>query len=132
VLVFENPRADNANAIRPRPANFEDWRVQATAFQALAAIADTEINMTSQGEPERVKSQYVSANFFDLLGVGPFWAVAFRKGEDLPNSAPVVVLTNVFGSGDSAANPDIIARTLLGCRSIHNRRVLPPWSYSGL
>jgi putative ABC transport system permease protein len=96
VLVFETRVQNNANAIPAAPGNFEDWRAQAQAFQALAAIADTEINMTSQGEPERVKSQYVSANFFDLLGVRPILGRGFRNGEDLPNAAPVVILTNGF------------------------------------
>jgi hypothetical protein len=43
-----------------------------------------------------VKSQYVSANFFDLLGVRPILGRGFRNGEDLPNAAPVVILTNGF------------------------------------
>lgn len=132
VLVFETRVQNNANAIPAAPGNFEDWRVQARAFQALAAIADTEINMTSQGEPERVKSQYVSANFFDLLGVRPILGRGFRNGEDLPNSAPVVVLTNGFWKRRFGGDPDIIGKNVtLDAGRYTIVGVLPPWSYSG-
>jgi putative ABC transport system permease protein len=132
VLVFETRVQNNANAIPAAPGNFEDWRAQAQAFQALAAIADTEINMTSQGEPERVKSQYVSANFFDLLGVRPILGRGFRNGEDLPNAAPVVVLTNGFWKRRFGGDPDIIGKNVtLDAGRYTIVGVLPPWSYSG-
>lgn len=132
VLVFETRVQNNANAIPAAPGNFEDWRVQAQAFQALAAIADTEINMTSQGEPERVKSQYVSANFFDLLGVRPILGRGFRNGEDLPNAAAVVVLTNGSWKRRFGGDPDIIGKNVtLDAGRYTIVGVLPPWSYSG-
>jgi hypothetical protein len=132
VLVFETRVQNNANAIPAAPGNFEDWRAQAQAFLALAAIADTEINMTSQGEPERVKSQYVSANFFDLLGVRPILGRGFRNGEDLPNAAPVVVLTNGFWKRRFGGDPDIIGKNVtLDAGRYTIVGVLPPWSYSG-
>ena len=132
VLVFETRVQNNANAIPAAPGNFEDWRAQAQAFQALAAIADTEINMTSRGEPERVKSQYVSANFFDLLGVRPILGRGFRNGEDLPNAAPVVVLTNGFWKRRFGGDPDIIGKNVtLDAGRYTIVGVLPPWSYSG-
>ena len=79
VLVWETRVKNNANSIPAAPGNFADWRVQAHAFQALAATADTEINMTSQGEPERIRAQYVSANVFDLLGIRPRLGRGFAR-----------------------------------------------------
>jgi putative ABC transport system permease protein len=59
-----------------------------------------------------VKSQYVSANFFDLLGVRPILGRGFRNGEDLPNAAPVVVLTNGFWKRRFGGDPDIIGKNV--------------------
>ena len=40
--------------------------------------------LLGQGEPRRVQTGVVSANFFDVLGVRPLLGRAFRPGEDQP------------------------------------------------
>jgi putative ABC transport system permease protein len=78
VLVWETRVKNNANAIPAAPGNFADWRVQAQALRTLAAIADTEMNMTSQGEPERVPS--MSRRITSICwACGPCWAVVFAR-----------------------------------------------------
>lgn len=132
VLVWETRVQNNANAIPAAPGNFADWRVQAHAFQALSATADTEINMISQGEPERVRAQYVSANFFDLLGVRPILGRGFRADEDLPGAAPVAILTDGLWKQRFGADSGVIGKSItLDADRYIIIGVLPPWSYVG-
>jgi putative ABC transport system permease protein len=132
VLVWETRVKNNANAIPAAPGNFADWRVQAQAFQALAATADTEINMISQGEPERVRAQYVSANFFDLLGIRPRLGRGFRADEDLPGASPVVILTDSLWKQRFGADAGVIGKAItLDADRYIIIGVLPPSSYVG-
>jgi putative ABC transport system permease protein len=132
VLVFETRVQNNANAIPAAPGTFADWRVQAQAFQALAATADTELNMLSQGEPERVKAQYVSANFFDLLGTRPMLGRGFRTDEDLPGATPVAIITNGLWKQRFGGDPGVIGRSItLDADRYTVIGVLPPGSYAG-
>ena len=46
------------------PADLNDWRGQATAFQELAAYRIRDIAVTGTGEPELLRGCFVSADFF--------------------------------------------------------------------
>ncbi len=48
----------------PPPANFIDWREQNTVFEGMAAMAQSNFNLTGAGEPERFDGRRVSANLF--------------------------------------------------------------------
>ena len=48
-----------------------DYRREVNAFQDVAAAWPININLTENGEPERISAAVVSPNFFSLLGVAP-------------------------------------------------------------
>ncbi|MGB7186713.1 MAG: ABC transporter permease, partial [Candidatus Acidiferrales bacterium] len=48
--------------------NFLDWQRDNRSFAALAAYRGDEFNMTGSGEPERLRTEMVSADFFQILG----------------------------------------------------------------
>src|SRR5579864_1858004 len=52
------------------PPDFEDYRATARTLQQFAAIGylDGVANITGGAQPEQVRSQIVSWNFFDTLG----------------------------------------------------------------
>src|SRR5207247_1633837 len=52
-------------------ATFLAWRAQARSFEGLAAFDWGARNLTGGSEPVRIQAATVSANFFDVLGVGP-------------------------------------------------------------
>src|SRR5437867_8825403 len=65
---------DVQTQIDKTPASYPeylDWRDQSRAFEQLSAFYRTNLNLTGAGEPERIQSARVSANFFTLLGVNP-------------------------------------------------------------
>jgi hypothetical protein len=57
--------------------NFLDWVRNQRSFSSMAAFREDNYNLTGTGEPERVKVEMVSADFFSVLGVNP---VAGRMG----------------------------------------------------
>jgi len=51
--------------------NFLDWQRDNRSFEAMAAYRGTDGSITGVGQPENVRAQRVSANFFPILGVNP-------------------------------------------------------------
>src|SRR5262249_4332313 len=62
------------------PARLIDFRRQLTSLDALAGISQVPMNLTGNGEPERLSASSVSSNFFDILGVRPLVGEVFHPG----------------------------------------------------
>jgi putative ABC transport system permease protein len=102
------------NADRPghsnvvSPANFIRWKERATAFESLAAYAETRANLTDSGNPEELIAQNVTAEYFSVIGVGPFLGRAFSAEESANPKSYVVILSyelwqRRFGSDQSSS-----------------------------
>src|SRR5437667_915397 len=92
-MVFEQheKRRDDWNTVAP--ANYLDWKSQNTVFERMCFYRWSNANLTSAaGDPERVQSFLVSANFFDALGVKPTLGRTFMLEEEQPGREDVAVL----------------------------------------
>ena len=74
-------------------ANFRAWREQNTSFQHMAAFSDQRLNLTDTGEPEELSVQYVTPEFFKILGVDPLLGRTFLLEDDRGSQSPVAVLS---------------------------------------
>jgi putative ABC transport system permease protein len=74
-------------------ADFHDVREQVRAFAAAGAHATRSYNLaSSDGEPERIEGEQVSASLFPMLGVAPQLGRGFTAEEDVPGGARVVLI----------------------------------------
>src|SRR5262245_58499514 len=62
------------------PADFLDYREQSRSYAQLAAsVSETvPVNLTGSGEPERLSSALVTADYLDVFGVKPVLGRTFR------------------------------------------------------
>jgi predicted permease len=97
----------------PAPANYVDWKSQAQSFEDVAATHESSLNLTGDGEPERVPTRRVTHNFFSLLGVQPLIGRGFLPDEDRPNANKVVVLSYPLWQGRYGGDRNILNRTVL-------------------
>jgi putative ABC transport system permease protein len=58
-----------------------DYAREVDAFQGVAAAWPISINLTENGEPERISAAVVSPNFFSLLGVAPVLGRDFTRDD---------------------------------------------------
>ncbi|MEO7987573.1 MAG: ABC transporter permease, partial [Gemmatimonadales bacterium] len=106
---------------------FEDFRAANHSLQGLAEYHSMPFILLGRGEPRRVQSGVVSANFFDLMGVRPLLGRTFRPGEDALGVAPVLVLSYAFWRNELGGDPAIVGRTFEMNDRIHTViGVLPP------
>jgi len=74
--------------------DYLDLRERNSTFSSIIAADPTPLGLTTKGRPEHVWGLWVSANYFDVLGVRPIAGRGFLPTEDTkPNGAPFVVIS---------------------------------------
>jgi len=92
--------------------DYLDYRNQAHSFEGMAAITGTqEFSVTSGSEPELVKGEYVTENYFDVLGVGASMGRVFVE-EDGKTQTPVVILSEHLWRTRFASDANIVGRQI--------------------
>src|SRR5215813_8573108 len=92
--------------------DYLDYRNQAHSFEGMAAVTGTQdFSVTSGSEPELVKGEYVTENYFDLLGVGASMGRAFVE-EDSKTQTPVVILSEHLWRTRFASEANIVGRQI--------------------
>ncbi len=94
-------------------ADFSTYRSQTHAFESIAAYSNGGVNLTGAGEPERLTSASVTADFFKVLGVSPSLGRAFHEGEDKDGNNNVCVISNGFWLRRFGGDPHILGKVLL-------------------
>jgi predicted permease len=90
--------------------DYVDYREQTQSFEGLAALTGTsEFSLSFGGEPELITGEYVSENYFDLLGVGALKGRTFDKSEG-QTPTPFVVLSEHLWRTRLNSDPSIIGR----------------------
>ena len=93
--------------------NFRDWQKNNHTFAAMAIARGYEFGLTGRGEAERVRAEFISSNFFDILGVKPLLGRTFAPGEDeIGAGAPIILVSEGFWRQKLGATPDILGQTL--------------------
>jgi putative ABC transport system permease protein len=109
------------------PLELADYRQRSRAMESLVEYHSMPFILLGQGEPRRVQTGVVSANFFDVLGVRPLRGRTFRPGEDQPSAEPVLVLSHGFWQNRLGGDPAIVGKTFEMNDRIHTViGVLPP------
>jgi predicted permease len=104
-----------------------DFRARQRSLAGLAEYHSMTFNLVSRGEPLRVQTGVVSADFFDVLGVRPLLGRTFRPGDDAHGAAPVVVVSHAFWRSRLGGDPRAVGRTVEMTGRAHTVvGVLPP------
>ena len=90
-----------------------DFRRESRTLSAIGAWDERAVNLTGDGEPERVAAGSVTANLFPVLGVRPLRGRLFTSREDAPNGPRVAILGYGLWQRRYAADPAIVGRSIL-------------------
>ncbi|HTQ62511.1 MAG TPA: ABC transporter permease [Candidatus Solibacter sp.] len=105
----------------------EDYRAQNRTLAGLVEYHSMSFTLFGHGDPERVRTGVVSANYFDLFGVKPLLGRAFLPDDDKLGSAPVLLLSYEYWKNDFGSDPGIIGKTFEMNDKVHTVvGVLPP------
>ncbi len=91
---------------------WEALRDQQQGFTALAADGMEGFDLTTGGRLDRVLGDFVSGDFFPLLGVGPVLGRTLQPADDVRGCPAVAVLSHGFWRSRFGASPDVVGRSL--------------------
>ena len=92
--------------------DFRDYRDSSQSLAGAIAFHERALSLGDGIQAERVWAQFVSGNFFDVLGVKPVTGRFFRteEQEDAPGKYPVAVISERMWQRRFDADPEIIGQ----------------------
>lgn len=91
----------------------KELRQHQQAFSDILAFGNTRFNLSQGGESRFAEALYVTANYFDLLGVTPFLGRTFTAENDKPEcTEPGVVLSYAFWQREFAGEASAVGRSI--------------------
>jgi putative ABC transport system permease protein len=113
VQVRETLLSKGLDAMASAPADFEYWRDQNHVFSSIAAYhTHSALNLTGSGDPERLATATVSANFLAVLGVKPKLGRDFLPEEESPGHNAVAIISHRLWASRFASDTDFPGRTI--------------------
>ncbi|HEX8140381.1 MAG TPA: ABC transporter permease [Pyrinomonadaceae bacterium] len=110
VMVWETMPGNDRRSVAP--GNFTDWQRQAQSFEQLAGYSSAALNLTGDGEPERVTGAAVTANIFKTLGVEAARGRTFTADDAEREGGRVVVLSDGLWQRRYGSDPNVVGRSL--------------------
>lgn len=110
VIVVGSAKTNRKAFDQVSPADFIDFERDVRSIEQLAAATQTSLNITGDGEPERVSGARVSAGFFTGLGAQPALGRMFLASEDSPGANLEAILSHSLWRNHYASDPNILAR----------------------
>jgi putative ABC transport system permease protein len=108
-------------------ANYLDWRSSSQSFEHLGLYRWWGVNLTGDGNPERIQGFLVTANLIDALGLPPLMGRNFKAEENEPGQDRVAILAHGLWQRRFGSDPNIIGKTIhLNSEARTIVGVLPP------
>jgi putative ABC transport system permease protein len=95
------------------PGDFLEWSAHARAFEGLGASVQGTVNLSGDGEPERLRRAAVTRALLDVLRVPPLLGRTFEEEEMRAEAAPVAMLGAGLWQRRFGGDPSIVGRTIL-------------------
>ncbi|HXM41870.1 MAG TPA: ABC transporter permease [Bryobacteraceae bacterium] len=110
-VVWETELSRPNSQESPAIADGADWRKQTHVFEDIALTSFTEVTpMAGDGGGEQARAQYVTPNFFHLMGVSPMFGRVFTASEAQDLSQTVVV-SDAFWKRRFNRDPKVLGKT---------------------
>lgn len=92
--------------------NFLTLRDRNHSFENMSAFRSWAWQMTGGGEPELLRGARVSSDFFQAVGANPILGRSFMPEEDMPNRAPVAVISYGLWQRHFGGDQNLVGKTL--------------------
>jgi len=93
--------------------NFVDWQNQNHTFSSIAISRSYSFSLTGMGEAERLQGDWVSASYFQTLGVKPAVGHDFTPADDQFGAGPVALISDSLWKRKFGADRNVVGRTIM-------------------
>jgi len=110
VTLHENkPNFEGGSVSYP---NFRDWRRDNHTFSSLALARTSAFSLTGIGDAEQVSGEFVSSDFFSVLGVKTVIGRTFAEDEERVGAGPVALISAGLWRRKFSSAPDILGKNI--------------------
>jgi predicted permease len=110
VTVHENkPNFEGGSVSYP---NFRDWQKDNHTFSSLAVARPYAFSLTGIGEAEQVTGEFISSDFFPVLGVNPVIGRTFAEDEEPVGAGPVALISEGLWQRKFSSAPDVLGKPI--------------------
>src|SRR5436190_1345021 len=112
-LVYLNETGNGTDVSIALP-DYVDWRKDSKSFQhlALTRLESRNLSGIAGREPERIAVAFVTANFFEVIGLPAQIGRTFREDEDKPGAPALVILSDRLWDRAFHRDPEIVGRAV--------------------
>jgi len=134
LYFINNVGARGVGNAPPYPC-FERFRDQSRSFDELAGFTRRDLRISIDGQREEIQGQFVSGNYFSMLGVRPLLGRAFSLADDtIPGKGGsdgyVAVISYDYWTRRFGRSPEVIGKVVrIGVDSVTIIGVSPPGFY---
>jgi putative ABC transport system permease protein len=112
MVIWETQPGQQNSRHPPAIADGADWGKQSHVFEDIALTSFTEDTpLAGDGRAEQARAQYVTPNFFHLLGVSPMFGRIFTASE-AQDLTQTVVISSPFWKRRFNGDPKVLGKTL--------------------
>ncbi|HVF70375.1 MAG TPA: ABC transporter permease [Chthoniobacterales bacterium] len=112
-LVYLSETTGGTNTAIALP-DYLDWRNDSKSFEhlALSRLESRNLSGIAGREPERIAVAYVTANFFNVIGLLPQIGRTFTEDEDKPGAPSLAVISDRLWDRAFHRDPNIVGRPI--------------------
>ena len=112
-LVFIRGIASDGRGFSEFPyAEFEYLRNHNSSFSGMFAFDDSRNNITVDGQSEILPDDFVSGNYFEVLGVNAFLGRTLTPDDDQKGRRPVAVISYAYWQKRFAGSDEALGKTI--------------------
>ena len=111
VVIFMDTNPTGSTSLASE-VKFNVWIEQTGIVEDVSAYRPGSLNLTGVDQPQKAYAIFVSEAYFHLFGLHLSQGRSFAEGEEQPNGASVVVLSDAFWKRALGGDPHIVGRTI--------------------
>jgi predicted permease len=112
-LVYLNEVTQGTDTSIALP-DYADWRKDSKSFEhlAISRLESRNLSGIPGREPERISVAYVTANFFNVIGLPPQVGRTFTEDEDRPGAPSLAVISDRLWDRAFHRDPQVVGRPM--------------------
>ena len=131
VSVMRGERSEHPTPPFSYP-DYVDLRARTQSFSGLLAYHDDYVSLTGTNKPERIYGGFISADYFNVLGIQPILGRGFEpQEEENPGGLPAVVISYSLWQTHFGADPSIIGKPIQINRTLGTIVGVAPAGFQG-
>jgi predicted permease len=112
VLIQQSASKSDRPTVGVSIPELADYRTRLKSVRDLVEYHSMSFTLLNQGEPDRVDTGVVSANFFDMFGTRALRGRTFIDTDDDLGAEPVLVLSHAYWRTKFGGDPTVVGRVL--------------------